>query len=383
MPALPARARLPTWFARDVLVPLVLTRAALLAVALLAPAVLPRAMGTGVWDPSGYAWLNVWTRWDGLEYLLIAHGGYSYQPGQQSSIAFAPLYPLLLRVGRLLGGDAPGFDATIAVGLVVSNLALAVALGYLVALVRLDFDPATAARTSLYVLLFPTTLFLSALYPESLFLALSTGAFYYARGGRWWLAGVLGGLAALTRPQGALIVLPLALEYASQHRFDPRRFRPELLALALIPAGFALWAAYVYLLTGEPTAVFAAQSAWGRALTPPWQVLAAFFSEPLAGHGSLHSPLDLAFALLFLVLVVLSWWRVRPSYALLASLFYLLMVSSGPLVSLMRNGLHLFPVFIVLALSGRLRVFHWTFVIVSTLLALRFMVAFAQGYWVA
>src|SRR5258708_5684729 len=44
-------------------------------------------------------------------------------------------------------------------------------------------------------------------------MALVISCIYYARMQRWWLAGFLGGLAALTRPQGVLMVIVVGWEY--------------------------------------------------------------------------------------------------------------------------------------------------------------------------
>src|SRR5207253_7773676 len=41
--------------------------------------------------------VNMWSRWDTGWYLEIAKSGYSYRPGYPSSVAFFPLYPLLIR----------------------------------------------------------------------------------------------------------------------------------------------------------------------------------------------------------------------------------------------------------------------------------------------
>ena len=118
-------------------------------------------------------------------------------------------------------------------------------------------------------------------------------------------------------------------------------------------------------------------------MTPPWQPLLEFAYEPWGPHGSGRSPLDLAFTLLLIGLVALCWVRLRRSLALLATLFLLISLSSGLLVSSMRYGLELFPIFIALAVSGRFRAFHLAFVALSSYLALRFMVQFASGIWVA
>src|SRR5687767_9756535 len=53
-----------------------------------------------------------WLWWDGSWYLHIAQVGYSFVPGQQSSVAFFPVYPMAV---RLLGAVLPGGQALAAV----------------------------------------------------------------------------------------------------------------------------------------------------------------------------------------------------------------------------------------------------------------------------
>jgi hypothetical protein len=350
-----------------VLLYFVLTRVALTAVGLLA---------------SSRSWLEIWSDWDAGWYLQIARDGYSYEPGVQSTVAFAPGLPMLMHLGGMLAGNTSDAAYLIA-GLVVTNVALLVALGYLVLLVRVDFDAGTARRAALYALVFPSTLFLSAVYPHALFLAAAIAAFYYARVGRWWLAGGLGCLAGLARLQGVLIVVPLLYEYLAGRRFDLRRVRLDLLGLALVPLGWLAFAAYLWVLLGDPHSMLEASTAWGRQLSPPWVALQSFLTLGTTAHGSDRSPLDLAFTLFLIALVALTWFRLRVSLALFATLFMLIMLSSGLLVSSMRYGLELFPVFIALAISGRHRPFNATFIVVAGYLALRFMSEFASSLWVA
>ena len=42
-------------------------------------------------------WLAGWCQGDGGWYLRIAESGYFYTPGRQSSVAFFPVFPMLLR----------------------------------------------------------------------------------------------------------------------------------------------------------------------------------------------------------------------------------------------------------------------------------------------
>ncbi len=380
---------LPGWVVRDVFVPVAVTRGVLLTVALLASALLPRDQGQGKFDYSPHAWINVWSRWDALWYLGIAEHGYQNQPGpgagegaSYTDVAFFPLYPALVKIVSLVFGQHPSAGRILAAGIVVANLALLVVIGYLVALVRLDFDKATAARAGLYLLVFPSSLFLSAVYTESLFLAFTIAAFYHARRQQWWIVGALGAAAALTRLNGLLLVVPLAYEYLAQRRFHPSSIRADILALGLIPAGFAAYPLYLGWRFGDPLAFARAQAAWGRAPVPPWEMLREFFNGPLVIYGPHHSLLDLGFTVLFLALSVAAWRLTRPSYALFSSLTLLLTVSSLTLVSQMRFGLALFPTFMVLALAGRCPWFDRAYVIAATALGSLFMAMFALWYWV-
>src|SRR5437588_734028 len=67
-----------------------------------------------------------------------------------------------------------------------------------------------------------TAPFQSATYTESLFLLLTLVAVYAARSERWWLAGLAGGLAASSRSNGVLILIPLVLLYL----YGPRAAAP-------------------------------------------------------------------------------------------------------------------------------------------------------------
>lgn len=158
--------------------------------------------------------LMSWDRWDALRYLAIAQGGYT----DATVTAFFPLYPLI--VGIL---HAPfGGQSAYAAGLVVSNLATLGALLALHTLVRERWGEQVAWRAVLYLTVFPTALFTFAPYNESLFLLLSLGCFLALGRRRWALAGALGGLAALTRAAGIVLLIPFAYEWWQWRRIGAR-----------------------------------------------------------------------------------------------------------------------------------------------------------------
>ena len=322
--------------ARAVLVPFLLTRALVAAIALAATALVPpSAICRNACDASSIAILNVAARWDGDPYLTIAREGYSAD--NVSLAAYFPLYPFLMRLGGALFGSD---DAFLAAGVVISNLALFAALVYLARSVMLDHDAKTATRAAVYLLVFPTTVFLSAVYAESLFLVLAIAAMYHARRRDWLLAGALAALAALTRPFGAVVALPIAIE-ALRRPIAVRGLAATLLA----PAAFFAWLAVLWLITGDPRALLTAQAQWGGRPGLSLQVFADLFDPAVYSFPYFV----IAFTVLIGALVVISWRVLRPSLAAYATAVFLVAISTGSLTSAPRYYLAVFPAFIALA----------------------------------
>src|SRR4029079_7965897 len=93
-----------------------------------------------------------------------------------------------------------------------------------------------ARTTVLYLAIFPMSLFLQAIYAESLLLCLVVAAFLAAERNRWWVAGAMAGLAFLTRPTGFALAVPLAL---LAWRAAPRA--RALMGLAIAPLLFLVF----------------------------------------------------------------------------------------------------------------------------------------------
>jgi hypothetical protein len=188
-------------------------------------------------------------RWDAVWYLAIARGGYDEPP----SAAFFPLYPLLMR----------GLGGSVLAAIVVSTVCFFAALVALHALTRLELGVDAARWTVLALAFSPMAFFFSAVYSESLFLALSVGAVLAARRDRWAWAGVLGALAAATRSTGVLVLVALVL-------LGWREARPRQLAwLALVPVGLVAFPLWLGLTGHDWQAPFDAQQVWFREWAGP------------------------------------------------------------------------------------------------------------------
>ncbi len=364
----------------DILAAFLVTRVTLVVVAALAVSAIPMsgAIPAEWLRPGLNPIFESFSRWDSLHYLDIAWGG--YRASDPSSPAFFPLFPVMVRlVGEITRfNDPPGLYA---MAVVVANVALFVAAVELVQLARLDFDDATASRAGWYLLVFPTSFFLSAAYGESLFLALSLGAMLACRRARWWQAGLLGGLAALTRPFGVLIILPLIIE-AWQQRAERPMWRSGV-AMLPIPLAFLGYMAYLGFQFGDPLAFLNAQSDWDRSLMAPWDTIGRFLDGPFELNSGPHSLVDFAFMLLAVILAALSWKLLRRSYAVYITALVLFPLMTGSLVSFPRFVLTFFPMFLVMAVEGRRPTLDRAILIAGMGIGAVFMAMYARWYWVA
>src|SRR4051812_36171300 len=191
-------------------------------------------------------------RWDSAWYLAVAHTGYGDDPARP---AFFPLYPLLLRA---LGSD-------IVAGIALSLACFAIAVVLLHRLTAIELGPAAAGPAVMALALFPGSLYFSMVYSEALFLALSVGAVYCARTGRWALAGTLGALAAATRSAGVVLLVPLALLWWAHSR----RARDGAW-LAVVPLGLAAFCGALAMAGHDALAPFDAQEHWYRSFAGPF-----------------------------------------------------------------------------------------------------------------
>ncbi len=359
---------------RDVLVDFVATRVAIILIAELASVIIGQRAGLHVQE-SRHALLAVWGRWDAVHYIDIATKGY-----QGTDMAFFPLLPLLIRfVGALAGNH-------LIAGLLISNACFFFGLLFLYKLLEHEYDRSVARRAIFYVSIFPTSVFFSAVYTESLFFMLTVASFYYMRERRWWLAGSIGLFAALTRVEGILLVVPFVIEWFARYRSAPRSGISNLVPAALIPLGLALYMAYLWVLRADPLYFSHVQVHWNRHLAAPWVSVGDAFSKiahATNGQNVAHSSLELAFTALMIAVLIGGWNRLRPSYVAYLGLSILIPMCTSSLMSMPRFALVLFPMFAILARWGERPSVNNLILAFSLPLLGLFTVLFADWYWVA
>ena len=302
--------------------------------------------------------LASWNHWDAANYVRIAQFGYQ----TPYDVAFFPLFPLLITAfAHILGSWS-----YLLVGTIISNAALLGALFVIYQLAVETGGEQVAQRTLLYLCIFPTAFYFFAPYNESLFLLLTASTFLAMRQQRWWLAGLLGLLAALTRSAGILLVVPYMVElWTTRESITASRqnmlFR--ISPILLIPLGTALYAIYCWHISGNPLDFIAVQSHWGRHTTWPWQgiwqsLTEIFWYQPFGSFNEVHNLLDLSATLAFIALAIVGKNKLRASYSFWMGLALLYMILSpaivalDPLESNQRFVLEMFPAFITLSMLG-------------------------------
>jgi hypothetical protein len=367
----------------------------LLKLALLGFGVLALGMITGQAVSGLHDVLGIWSRWDAPHYLDLAVLGYSaLDPGVPTIdgvarafpgdlpfyIVFFPLFPWLTGALNALLHDP------IVSAFVVSGIASLFVAPLLYRLVRADFDGGVATYAAWFLLIFPTAYFLHIGYTESLSLGLVLGSFLAARHDRWWLAGVLGGLAALTRLNGLLLVPALGAEAWVAWRADPaRRLRIEWLAILLVAAGFLAYLALNLSVYGDAFAFLTIQREhWFKQFAPPWVGIGGVIDRIRLGGTSnafMLGWMELAFIALGLVGTLVAALRFRLSWFTWMAGNWLLFTSTSFVLSVPRYSLTLFPLFAWFGLVARRPGRAIALSIVSIGLLGFFASQFAIGRW--
>lgn len=359
------------WITRPLLAFLI-TRFIVFLSAYLAEIAFPGMAGDGLYhvNPNNI-FLDVWARWDSAFYLRIVTDGYFFQPGMQSSVAFFPMYPLLMSF------LTPIVGSPLAAGVLVSNLCFFGALVFLYRLTEFEFkDAGAAGRAVFYIAAFPTSFFFTAVYTESAFLMLVIATMYFARRQLWAWAALFGMLTSAARIVGVVMFGVVGLEWLRSHGwtlatiYKPSAWRnlltglrrdwANLLILFMIPLGIVSYMIFLKVQFNDPVAFSTTQSAWGREMLGPlaivWRDLTGFLrGNFLTGEIWYHVMIDLAAFFGVLLIGIALWRRLGASYGLYCMISILIPASSGT-GSLSRYALVIFPMFMMLGLWGR---YHW------------------------
>jgi hypothetical protein len=339
----------------------------------------------GYWDP------HLAVRW--------ASDGSRLNGDYPEAVVFFPLWPKLL--GWLSTPVGRTYWHAFYVGLALAAVLTLVTYWLLYTLVSEQFDEQVARRTLFFTAFSPFAIYFASGYAEVLFLPLVLLVFLFARRQRWWLAGLCGLLAALTRPNAVMLVVVFAVAlvrlYGFRGLFTRRDLGAKLTivgAAALVPAGVGLYVTYLWVKWGEPLAFVRWQSDyWHRTTQWPWQPVVRAVDVVIHGITIDRSnPTDSLWQLVWiavpLVAVALTWRRMPLDYSLFIVAIFLMTITVAspdgePLLSITRHLAGAFPVAVAYALLARKARPRQLLVVLNLAFFGLFTAYFVTGRWVA
>lgn len=156
-----------------------------------------------------------WARWDASWYRTIVEQGYVYYPGVQSSVAFWPSYPIVIRAFSWV---SPNVFVVGSLVTLASGLASAVLFH---SWCRARMNDAASTTALLLLFLFPFAWYLfGAVYADAFCLAMILAAFLALERDRLWLAGAFGFVASAARPIGLIFAVALVLLLVERRNAD-------------------------------------------------------------------------------------------------------------------------------------------------------------------
>jgi Gpi18-like mannosyltransferase len=223
----------------------------------------PLGFVSGFLPKSGW---ELFSHWDGKWYVEIANLGYSYaDDGQHHSVAFYPLFPLLMR-----GLATLGMPVEVA-GVLINSLAFLGALVFVYFWVEERYDAGAAKWTTAVLAWCPFSLFCTVIYTEGLFLFLTASALRAFERGEYIWAAFWGALTTATRGPGVALI-PTFLLTAWREKRPPLAYAAGF-ASAI---GFFSFSLYCAIRFGDTLAFVHVQKSW---VQPTWlEIFKDFFS---------------------------------------------------------------------------------------------------------
>lgn len=344
----------------------------------------------GTWNANS-SWYHYLLRYDAGWYVRILMRGYSYDGNDlvPQPVAFFPLYPFISRLPRFFFGVNEYASL-----LIVSNLAILIAIPLFYRLIEEDYGREVALYALVLLCLFPASLFFSAGYSESLAFLLIVSFFLLLKREHYLLAACCAGLATATRSTAIVLLAALAWELWRKFSKNPKRLAVySVSCVAIATSGLWLYMIYLWAAFNHPLAFVTNQRAWHQGPGVGSNIFQVLTLQPFRGladifrTGPTPTALEPWFFLVAVCLIVFFRKILSTAYFLFALgallIPYFTLSGVWGFQSFTRYVLPAFPVFIIMAklCEGR----TWLAVSVSGLLAaLLFMYStmFAQWYWV-
>jgi len=225
---------------------------------------------------------DLFIQWDAVYYVGITQHGYT------RPMNFFPAFPIFVRGLTIIG------FSTVPAALLAANLLFIVGVWTAARWAAQSGGEDVGLNLALLLMFFPTTIFFSTAYPESMLLLLSAVVFLLAPR-RTWLASAFAAIASAARPPGMFLSLVVLISGPAR----PWGHRIAQAGIAL--TGLFAWCAWNAVAWRNPLAWMAGELAGGRlghvtsltgwVLLPLWQITQSSTYVLTSTSGTFLDPL--------------------------------------------------------------------------------------------
>jgi Gpi18-like mannosyltransferase len=332
--------------------------------------------------------LLMWANFEGGSTLKLAEYGTAITGKEGLLYSFFPVYPWLISALNTLVNDS------VISALIISNVAFLISLFFLYRLFCLDYKDKIARLAIILILIFPTSFFFGAVYPESVLFLFSILTLYFARKKSFFLASLFAFFASLTQVSGLFLWPALVFEYLHTYGTRSKFFNSKLLSLAIPLIGFVSLFRYQAIRTGASlfevvSLAFLGVNQVVNKVILLHQIIFRYFKMIiLMDHFDplfFTVLLEIVVGFGFLCLLIFSIKKIRTSYWVYSFLSFIVPTFTGTFSGFPRYVLVLFPLFGFLAafFEKQHPYFRYLYIIISVsslILAISF---FTRGYFVA
>lgn len=203
--------------------------------------------------------VSMFAQWDGGNYLLISKYGYVYE----HFFAYFPLYPAI--IGLLDFAISP-----IIIGAIISIICGLLFIHFYIRYTQDAYRLPMRLNQLLAIILFPPSFILICVYPESLFLLLSTLSAYLTFVKKQYFPAVIfASLASITRVHGLIFLFLIDCNLIFIKNLSIIQ-RTVLIIVSAVPILSLMFAQFIF--TGNPLSFLTAQSHWQRFSLPEFAI---------------------------------------------------------------------------------------------------------------
>ncbi len=317
---------------------------------------------------------KIFSPWDSIWYISIAEEGYSEQKKPYEKIdnkGFLPLYPILIYIFS----NIFFMGETVLTGIILSNIFLILSFYVLKKFIHSETnlkDKVVINEVYLYILLLPTSFYLSAVYPESLYLFLSIFSLYLLNKNKLILASLIMGLTFITKIYGIFLIIPFVFYiYRNRKKIKLQTYFLSGLAMTL---PMTIYLIHIYYVSGD---LFAYMNIQNKFFNHTWSNPIEIIFLDMFYRMNVQKLFNAIATVVGIFIILLGYKKIKIEYIIYSLMYLLFAPTTGMTSSNARYILSIFFIPIILSILIKKNEYK-----ILSFSALAFIQGFVLLWWI-